>query len=444
MKKLNYLLLGMAGLAMAACSQDDLKGPGANGDGNVMITVKLPGDAQTRANDGFGSGTSSKVLNYAVYTAGTEGGETSYTYSFSGEANFGESLTTTLSLNLLDKQYKIAFFAQSATSKTEGVYTFNTTGSPSITVDYEAMSSAGNLADAYDCFYNVCTLDFSNTSNPSSPNQSVTLYRPVAQVNWGANDIGGSAELTSIFGATGQYIMTSLDVDEDYPLPTSLDLFAGTLSGEFTGAIGQTDENNEFQIPASSKVYPVPSYKYVAIQYILAGVPQEISGTTATSNIYEFTLNIDNSGKPETGEPTVDDYTTDVAVVNAPIQANYQTNIYGSLLSNNTTFDITVSPGFAGTNEVDTDGAEVEILPNGTVNCITPKLPAGVTESSLKANNAGGVALDEDGNPVYFQPTGTALKDAMAEYSEIYLAPNTTITTTKIKNLIILTSPPLK
>lgn len=428
MKKLNYLLLGMAGLAMVACSNDDLQGPGASGDGNVQITVSLPGDAQTRAD--FGSGTSSKVLNYAVYDMSDSDNPV---LSFQGTANFGESLSTTLNLNLLDKEYKIAFFAQSETSKNEEVYTFSAPAgaAPSISVNYENMTSANNLADAYDCFYNTCTIDFSSdTSSPSSPNQSVMLYRPVAQLNWGTNDIGKTQYLTDTFGATGQYIMTSLDVSEETPLPLSLDLFAGTTSGGFSGSIGLSDaEANEFQIPASTQVYPVSSYKYVAIQYILVGAPQEISGTTTGGALYNLTLNIDNSGETEEGDAAATDYTTDVVVVNAPLQANYQTNIYGSLLSNNTTFDITVSPGFAGTNEVDTDGAEVKVSEDGIITCITPKLPAGVTVKSMQDNNAGAVAINDEGQPVYIPNNYLDINTALQSYSEIYFAPNITITT---------------
>lgn len=333
MRKLNYLMIGAAGLLLASCASEDLQGPATN-DGNVSITVNLPGDAMSTRAD-YGSGTASKVLNYAVYTVGSDNATT---LSFIGTADFGSSTSTTLSLNLLDKKYTIAFFAQSSESAKEGVYTLNTSGaSPVLNVNYEAMTSATNVADGYDCFYNVETVDLSETNATSF---NVTLYRPVAQVNWGANDINATTEIGNTFGTTGQYIQTSLQVKG---LPTTLDLFSGETDDTktYTGNVG--GDNTLFAKPDG--VYPVnsPTNQYVAIQYFLVGAPKEITGEDAAGGTYDFTLNIENSGNNNEKS-----YTTDVIVTNAPLKANYQTNIYGTLLSNSTSFDIEVSPGFAG------------------------------------------------------------------------------------------------
>lgn len=336
MRKLNYLMIGAAGMLLASCASEDLQGPATN-DGNVSITVNLPGDAMSTRAD-FGSGTASKVLKYAVYDM-TNASQP--TLAFTGDANFGASTSTTLSLNLLDKNYKIAFFAQSAASNEEGVYSLDTSGtSPILKVNYLAMTSATNVADGYDCFYNVETVDLSETNAPTSFN--VTLYRPVAQVNWGANDINGNKQIGETFGETGQYIQTSLEVSD---MPTQLDLFAGTTSGTFSGTIG--GEDALFAKPDG--VYPVnsPTNQYVAIQYFLVGAPKEITGNDAAGGTYDFTLNIENSGNNNNTQS----YTTNVIVTNAPLKANYQTNIYGTLLSNSTSFDIEVSPGFAGSEE---------------------------------------------------------------------------------------------
>ena len=149
MKKLNYLLLGMAGLAMASCSQNDIVGP-ANGDGNVQITVNLPGEAGTRT---MGDGMTAKVLKYAVYEPGTAANEATLLYE--GEAPFGESLSTTLNLNLLKKNYIVALFAQSemslntadAGADSNGVYDFDAE-KQTITVNYGNMTSEENKSDA--------------------------------------------------------------------------------------------------------------------------------------------------------------------------------------------------------------------------------------------------------------------------------------------------------
>jgi len=64
---------------------------------------------------------------------------------------------------------------------------------------------------------------------------------------------------------------------------------------------------------------------------------------------------------------------------------------------------------------------------NGKIICIAPALPKGVTVADLEGK--GGVALNATGEPVYFEPTGAALNETMKQATEIYLAPNTTITT---------------
>lgn len=339
MKKLNYFLLGLAGLTLASCANEDITAPGS-GDGNVSITISLPGDGPgTR----FGEGTASEKLNYAVYTASTANGTTSYAYAFGGVADFGPSTSTTLGLNLLNKQYRIAFFAQSeASMPTEGdadsgVYTFTAgPSSPSISVDYANMNSDDNLTDAYDCFYNTVEVNLSPSNTNPTTSFNVKLYRPVAQVNWGTNDLA-APQVANAFGPNGSYIMATLN--SETALPTSLDLFSGVATAGTEKTIGG---ENGFAIP-SSGTYPVSGYSYVALQYILVGAPDIISGTTAEANIYDLTLSITNDG-----DATVEDYDTDVVVVNAPLKANYQTNIYGNLLSNNTTFNIEVMPGFAG------------------------------------------------------------------------------------------------
>ena len=354
MKKLNYLLLGLAGLAMASCSNEDLQGPGANGDGNVSVRIHLPGDALgTRAGTDYGNGTSNKVLNYAVYDA------TSGNLLFEGVEPFGTSTETVLNLNLLNKSYKLAFFAQSVASQntaeadatSNAVYEFNAT-EKTITVNYENMTSEGNFNDAYDCFYNVVTVE-----GAAGGSIDVDLYRPMAQINWGTDDIASTKEIETIFGPDGEYIMSNLTVSSQGGLPTTLNFMTGALDGNYKEAIG------EFRIPQGA--YPIEGYDYVAVQYVLAGAPAAIvsadNGMTASSQkLYDLTLTISNAGNTE-GEF----YEADaVAVQSVPVQANYQTNIYGTLLSYNFSANIEVIPGFADTynleqNTVTVDASEL-------------------------------------------------------------------------------------
>ncbi|MCH5218481.1 MAG: hypothetical protein J1F07_08065 [Muribaculaceae bacterium] len=332
MKKLSILTLAAAGMLMASCSQEDLVGPAAGGDGNFNITVKLPSDLSTRA---LGDGYTANKLQYAVYVVNDDN---SLTYSFADEADFGYSLQTTLSLNLITgKQYQLAFFAQSTQSVDDGVYTFSPSNlegaTPKITVAYDKMTSASNAADAYDCFFKLTdTYTVGQEANP----YEVVLTRPVAQINWGTSELGENNEIDVTFGDEGQYIQTTMQV-------------SGTVYSQFN-ILDQDVEPSSvtsltlgspepFGVPEETP-FPVDptTYDYVAVQYVL--VPS--TGTT-----YDLTLNIYNGAN---GGPK--DQNIGVSVPNAPVQANYRTNIYGNLLSTNATFLVEKQDFFAGVNNM--------------------------------------------------------------------------------------------
>lgn len=326
MKKLNYLLLGAAGLLLASCSNEEIAAPAPAGEGNVNVVISLPGDLGTRS---FGTGLPSEVLNYAVYDASDDD------FIMGGTTTFGQSLSTTVSFNLANgKQYNIAFFAQSAASQTEGVYTFDGK-KQTMTVAYEKMTSENNLADAYDCYYNVIKTGVVGTASQTI---SAILTRPVAQVNWGTDDIvDEAAAIQDAFGTQGQYIMTYLTTTPY----TVLNLLTGAVSGNDTEVtlqamaapytdefpldeLANSAEGDDEDAPATPTA---PKYVYVAMQYLLA--PQ-------ASTIYNLDLSITDEGNK-----AVDNITTDVTVANAPVQANYRTNIYGNLLSSNVTVNVT-------------------------------------------------------------------------------------------------------
>ena len=148
------------------------------------------------------------------------------------------------------------------------------------------------------------------------------------------------------------------------------------------------------------------TYRYLAMAYVLPG--------DATSNKANVNVQLNANNNSDFAEYT-----------QVPIQMNYRTNIYGALLTNPEVFNVEIAPAFAGNNNV-IDGAVVE-MNNGQVVCTTPALPAGVTEAQLERK--GGVAINAQGEPVFFEPTGDAVNAAMKQSSEIYFAPNVTITT---------------
>ena len=302
---------------MASCSQDDLLGP-ANGEGNYNITVKLPADMATRAlSDGY----TADILRYAVYDAEDN------SFVFEDQTTFGNALQTTVSLNLpQSKSYKIAFFAVS--NDGQNVWQFDAEGAE-ISVNYGAYDSADNLKDAYDCFYELYKTGEIGTT-PTS--ETVTLYRPVAQINWGTNDLNKAVTAENAFGPNGEYILSTLTIAY---APTSFNLLTKevgevekdvTITGLASPAAGETSAAWQFPVDPET-------YKYIAMQYVLA--PQE-------AGVYDLKLDVNNSGVKGNGEITNDP----IKVSSAPVQANHRTNIYGALLTNPTEFTVVKDPNW--------------------------------------------------------------------------------------------------
>lgn len=411
MKKLNYFLLGAAALALASCSQDDMLNNQPPGDGNFNVTVKLPDDLATRAVD-MNTGLTAEDLYFAVYDA-SDG-----SLIDKGQTTFGTNLQTVVSFNLANaKSYKISFFASAPGNN---VYKFDATNKV-MTVDYTQMTSAGTEDnDLYDCFINLLE---TGVIGSGTVNSSITLYRPIAQINWGTSDLGLPA-VEAAFGTNGEYLQSTLTtmayntfslLDNDVVISENPDLSITDKSYISNVALKlfAQPKNGADQVAG----FPVNGYEYVTMQYLLA---------PKNPTTYDLNLAITNNGNT-TGAEIV---THDVEVNNAPVQANFRTNIYGNLLTDNVNITVVKDPYWNIPDYDIENGAIVEFV-NGKVNCKTPALPAGVNpEDFADNNNAGAVAIGADGQPVFFAATGSAISTAMQTYSEIYFAPNVTIETT--------------
>lgn len=345
MKKFNYLLLGAAALTMASCSQDDHLNKGVD-DGLYHITVKLPEQVRTRA---FGDGKTADNLYMAVYDADNDNALIYEDLTLT----FGGSLTTEVGLTLVKgKSYNIAFFAMSPDAASQNVYTFNSTDA-NFKVNYEKMLNGSNNADAYDCFFKLYSIEnFSGTTTQST----VLLQRPVAQINWGTADLDSKKypAITHNYGPNGEYIVTGLTTqayntygffggkDGSGDVVTNIDNATSTVTlVDFTAP-----KNEQFPVEADT-------YKYVAIEYLLA--PQ-------TEAIYNLTLSISNAGN----QADVEKITNVIDVDNAPVQANYRTNIFGSLLSENVMLTVTKDKYFEGEyNDVNTAQALADAIARG-------------------------------------------------------------------------------
>lgn len=167
-------------LTLASCSsENDLP---ATGDG-VSITVSLPADlSRGTFGDGTGEGDCATLdnLQWSVFEVLNDG-QLHFVYS-DKKAAFSTSQTReTVELPLAKgKKYQVAFYADDKdnnfASYTNGV----------INVNYANAASNQAAEDAFVGYSQVFTVK-------GPYNETVTLNRPFAQLNWGTDDLGAKA-----------------------------------------------------------------------------------------------------------------------------------------------------------------------------------------------------------------------------------------------------------
>ena len=289
-----------AALLVTSCNDEMDNGLKTGDEGTVTFTAQLPSEMGTRA---FADGLTAKHLQYAVYEAGQStplkvfGDETTVV----GEAemvNLKKSVTLKLTSG---KSYDVIFWADATT---DSPYTFNP-ASQEVSVDY---SKANNNSDNCDAFFKKETITVSG-------NQSVDvkLTRPFAQVNIGTDDFDAAK-------ASGLEVTQTEVVAKAF---ATLNLATGEVADEadrtFTMKAIPTASDGEFPVAGG--------YKYLSMDYLLVGADKATVDVTF------------NYGGPQNRTFT-----------NVPVQRNYRTNIYGSLLTNTTDFNVVIEPAFATTN----------------------------------------------------------------------------------------------
>ena len=295
---LSTFTIAAAALLVTSCNDEMDNGLKTGDEGTVTFTAQLPSEMGTRA---FADGLTAKHLQYAVYEAGQStplkvfGDETTVV----GEAEMN-NLKQTVSLKLTTgKTYDVIFWADATT---DSPYTFNP-ASQEVSVDY---SKVNNNSDNCDAFFKKETITVSG-------NQSVDvkLTRPFAQVNIGTDDFDAAK-------ASGLEVTQTEVVAKAF---ATLNLATGKVSDEadrtFTMKAIPTASDGEFPVAGG--------YKYLSMDYLLVGADK------ATVDV-AF-----NYGGPQNRTFT-----------NVPVQRNYRTNIYGSLLTNTTDFNVVIEPAFSG------------------------------------------------------------------------------------------------
>lgn len=325
-KKFVYTLAcAVMAFGFAACSSDEPLEGVSGPEGRVSFTAQLPAELGSRA---VGDGKSATTLQYAVYDSATgqlilQNFRSRETDTYINDAVSFTNLVATVDFQLVTgNTYDIVFFARS--SKAYNFCSFDPT-TKLLTINYNEISNSYSTDyENYDIFYKKETVTVTGALN-----KTVELKRPVAQLNFGTNDYAAPA-VERVFGENLRSLRYQLASDSE--LPTTLNLLDGTL-GDYkkieTKMLQPRYLINNDQFPVEG------DYKYMSMTYVLVGA--------AERTVADLKLTINNSSSN-----TVNVF----EITNVPLQANYRTNVYGSLLSSTVTYKVEIDNSF-GTPDID-------------------------------------------------------------------------------------------
>lgn len=344
MKRCFYsMMAAMALLLLSACSSDDELSQGNGNEALVSFNVELSGGMQNKA---ISDGTTAKNLTVHVFD---ENG--TYLSELDKTVELNEKKKS-VSINLVKgKTYSFLFWA--SVNKENSPYSFGVDGK-TITVDYNDAKANDESRDA---FLGVVK----NKAVEASFEENVTLKRPFAQINFLTDDIADAGK-------------NGLTIDENTHSSITLSKVATTLN-PFTNTVGGFTEAEvifgEAAIPALSETVTMGSapdaktYNYLGTAYFL--VPAEGENPNAGKDqamLNSATLKI----KDINGEG--------LKVENVPVQWNYRTNIYGSLLTATGNFNVTIVPDYDGSHN-----QEVKTKQVTTVDQVDEAIQTGATEA---------------------------------------------------------------
>ncbi len=301
MKKLIFCSLAVAGsIGLASCSSEE---PAvANGSDVVTFTASIPDRMMSRADDGD----TPLTLMYAVYD--TDGGKVvAFNEAGAPEVAYADSKYTVSIPLVHGKEYSFVFWAQSDKSD---AYDFDTENG-TVAVNYDKMELND---DSHDVFFT------SLTKTVDGNGESVTLRRPMAQVNVATDDY--------VDGITTKLSLSNIH--------TTLDLRTGVASGAVETAVNTFSGLEPYgKITLDDK-----EYHHMAMAYVLTG--SELEGDDL------------HTAKPETMNMQLEfSNGRNHRIDNVPVRRNNRTNLYGSLLSSTSDFTIDLDHGFSNDTNVE-------------------------------------------------------------------------------------------
>jgi hypothetical protein len=222
--------------------------------------------------------------------------------------------TATLSLTLVSSQtYNFIFWAQKKAVENGFKSPYSWDNLKDVKVDYNLFTE--NNKDCYDAFYAVKDIVADGKS------KSVDLYRPFAQLNFGA-----STMVTSVGEFTVEKnVVTVTNVSKSFNTVSGKASSTDVASVRFeatSGGLVQEETADSKDLKVADK-----SYYWVSMNYLLVA-----------------------AGYEDNVEVVAQFYTTgglvEHSIGSVPVQKNFRTNIVGDIFTNTSEFTITVVPDF--------------------------------------------------------------------------------------------------
>ena len=310
MKTFKYLAAAALTMLAVSCNKEQVTEVPDGQMVDVTFTAALPGEMATKA---LGDGQTAKTLYVSVYE---NDAEKSHLGDLDKTATFTD-LKTQVTFSLVKgKTYNFVFWAQA-----EGATCYDIDDLKNIKISYEGAVANDENRDAFYATRKELKVNGALT-------ETIKLYRPFAQVNFGTADLFDAAAAGFI---PAQSAFTATDVANVFDTFNAEGKVEGPATDKVTFAKAEIPGGGETLVTKDGT-----KYLWMTMNYIL---PVGKQGEKHISNVTAEFI-------PENGDPIT------ASAPQAPVQNNYRTNILGNLLTSQVIFNVEIVPIF---NEPDND-----------------------------------------------------------------------------------------
>lgn len=310
MKTFKYLAAAALTMLAVSCNKEQVTEVPDGQMVDVTFTAALPGEMATKA---LGDGQTAKTLHVSVYE---NDAEKTHLGDLDKTATFTD-LKTQVTFSLVKgKTYNFVFWAQA-----EGATCYDIDDLKNIKISYEGAVANDETRDAFYATRKELKVNGALT-------ETIKLYRPFAQVNFGTADLFEAAAAGFI---PAQSAFTATDVANVFDTFNAEGKVEGLATDKVTFAKAEIPGGGETLVTKDGT-----KYLWMTMNYIL---PVGKQGEKHISNVTAEFI-------PENGDPIT------ASAPQAPVQNNYRTNILGNLLTSQVIFNVEIVPIF---NEPDND-----------------------------------------------------------------------------------------